>query len=62
MVEWVEWRRNDSELQQMLENSREAVRRSQELIAQTEELLQKSRILMDTERSGRPGWKPDIPD
>jgi hypothetical protein len=42
-----EGRRHHNELDQMLENSHQAVRRSQELIEQTEQLLKQSRMLID---------------
>jgi hypothetical protein len=51
-----EWQWRDPELEQMLENSRDAVRRSQELIEQTESLLKQSRMILGDECVARPRW------
>lgn len=48
------WR--DFELERMLENSREAVRRSRALIDQTEKLLEESRILLNNQFTAAHGW------
>ena len=54
------WR--DPELERMLENSRDAVRRSQELIKQTGKLLEQSKMLLDGECTNWPSWPPGFID
>ena len=51
-------RKRNPELERMLENSRQAIRRSEELIAETKERLKKSGQLAERERQERPSWRP----
>ena len=58
LLPMTEPRKRNPELERMLENSRQAIRRSEELIAETKERLKKSGQLTERERQERPSWRP----